>query len=850
MPRNGAGTATPPAGNPVVAGTAISTTWGNNTVNDVYSELTNSIPRDGQAAPTASLPMGGYRHTNVGDSAAYNQYLTAKQAINDTANYVTTVAGTADVITIAPTISPSAYVDGARFVFTAASTNTSTVTLNVSSLGAKAVVWPDGSVMAAGDIQSGAWAYVRYNGTAFVLENVSKSARQAVTVNTMSNLKKITGAVNGQKVSMVGYYTATDGVCSDYYWDAASTATSNDGSVVQATAVTTGRWMLVHNDSVNVLQFGAKADGTNDSTYINNAAASGVARIVISSTHYLTSAITVPSDTTIEFLSGGSIDYDGTGNVFYTAGTLGTLYGLASDVAKGATSFTVTAGNGSNFAAGDSVWMQSEADALSYVGHKKGEIVTVLSVSSDTININGVFADSYTVATTAKAGVATMKSNIRYVNPMITNRKWASATTTATSSFIRADFVRNLSITGGVLAKNNAAAFVTINCVDVKMHGVTARDLRDDEGHSVLGYGVEAGGATQSMQITGCTFEKCRHGVTTGTANIGPTPSYGVQRGITISGCTAIDCTAASFDTHEDSDGVTFTGNTVIRGSIVGIATRSYRTTITGNTVLGVNGNGIYCDSSSLDTNISGNTISNCRKTDDTVDGRGHGVFTTGAQTLVSGNLITDCDNFGVYVGNTGAAGRDVMVTNNTIISNGKNRSTYWKDAGTNPCTAGICINTNANRLEIIGNHISDGQAVKTQLYGIWVRTIIGTGEGVVVANNTCSGNNTGPWLNESGKTLINFHGNNPYTMPGHTRRVDTSTGLIAAATEASVSVAFGVTLDNSNYDIAHVVYGDNLEIRNVSAVGKTGYTAKVYNRDGVSARTGTIRTSITTRET
>lgn len=680
------------------------------------------------------------------------------------------------------------------------------------------------------------------------ITNASGSVLRSVA--NIAALKLISGSSTLTTiVDVAGYYAVGDGGGGKYRWDSTSTATDNGGTVIKATSVTTGRWKLMHDNSVNVLQFGAKADGTNDSTYINNAAASGVARIVISSTHYLTSAITVPSDTTIEFMSGGAIDYDGTGNVFTSAGSLGTLYALASDVAKGAASFTVTAGNGANFAAGNSVWIQSEADALSYAGHKKGEIVTVLSVSSDTININGVFADSYTVATTAQAGVIAMKENIRYINPMITNRKWASATTTPTSSMIRGDFVRNLSITGGVLAKNNAAAFFTINCVDVKMHNVTARDLRDNTALDIFGYGVEAGGATIGMQITGCTFEKCRHGVTTGTASSGPTPNYGVQRGITVSGCTAIDCTAASFDTHEDSDGVTFTGNTVIRGGIVGIATRSYRTTITGNTIHGVKGNGIYCDSSSLDTTITGNTISNCRKTGETVDGRGHGVYTTGAQTLVSGNLITDCDNFGVYVGNTWAAGRDVMVTNNTIISNGKNRSTDWKDAGTNPCTAGVYINSNANRIEIIGNHISDGQAVKTQLYGIWAGVIIGTGEGVVVANNTCSGNKTGPWLNESGKTLINFHGNNPYTMPGHTRRVDTSTGLIATTTEASVSVLFGVTLDNSNYDIAHVVYGDNLEIRNVSAVGKAGYTAKVYNRDGVSARTGTIRTSITTRE-
>lgn len=685
--------------------------------------------------------------------------------------------------------------------------------------------------------------------TIWTVDGISSEANFSVYATTYTALKGVAGIATGDTAQTLGYYAIGDGGGGLFRWDNTSTATDNGGTIIKATATTTGRWMLVHDNSVNVLQFGAKADGTNDSTYINNAAASGVARIVISSTHYLTSAITVPSDTTIEFLSGGAIDYDGTGNVFTSAGSLGTLYALASDVAKGATSFTVTAGNGANFAAGNSVWIQSEADALSYAGHKKGEIVTVLSVSSDTININGVFADSYTVATTAQAGVIAMKENIRYINPMITNRKWSSATTTPTSAMIRGDFVRNLSVTGGVLAKNNAAAFVTINCVDVKMHNVTARDLRDNTSLNIYGYGVEAGGATIGMQITGCTFEKCRHGVTTGTANTGPTPNYGVQRGITVSGCTAIDCTAASFDTHEDSDGVTFTGNTVIRGGIVGIATRSYRTTISGNTITGVAGNGIYCDSSSLDTTIIGNTVSNCRKTDDTVNGRGHGIYITGPQTSVSGNFVSGCDNFGIFLENTGAGGRDVLVANNTIMSNGANRSTAWKDAALNPCTAGIYIKSNGNRIEITGNHISDGNAVKTQLYGIWAGVISGTGEGVVIANNTCSGNGTGPWLNESGKTLINFHGNNPYTMPGHTRRVDTSTGPIATTTEATVSVAFGVSLDNSRYDISHAVVGTNLEIRNVYAVGISGYSVKCYNRDGVSAQTGTIRTSITTRE-
>ena len=66
MPRNGAGTATPPAGNPVVSGTTITSTWGNDTVNDIYNELTGSLAKDGQTTPTANLPMGGFRPTGLG----------------------------------------------------------------------------------------------------------------------------------------------------------------------------------------------------------------------------------------------------------------------------------------------------------------------------------------------------------------------------------------------------------------------------------------------------------------------------------------------------------------------------------------------------------------------------------------------------------------------------------------------------------------------------------------------------------------------------------------------------------------------------------------------------------------
>jgi hypothetical protein len=55
MSRNGSGTYTLPAGNPVVTGTTISSTWANNTLTDISTALTGSIAADGQTPITGAL---------------------------------------------------------------------------------------------------------------------------------------------------------------------------------------------------------------------------------------------------------------------------------------------------------------------------------------------------------------------------------------------------------------------------------------------------------------------------------------------------------------------------------------------------------------------------------------------------------------------------------------------------------------------------------------------------------------------------------------------------------------------------------------------------------------------------
>lgn len=57
MPRNGSGSYSLPAGNPVVAGTTIEASWANTTLSDIATELTNSLSRSGAGGMTGPLRL-------------------------------------------------------------------------------------------------------------------------------------------------------------------------------------------------------------------------------------------------------------------------------------------------------------------------------------------------------------------------------------------------------------------------------------------------------------------------------------------------------------------------------------------------------------------------------------------------------------------------------------------------------------------------------------------------------------------------------------------------------------------------------------------------------------------------
>jgi hypothetical protein len=82
MSRNGSGVYSLVAGNPVTSGTAISSTWANNTLTDIANALTGSLASDGQTSLTGNLNFGTNKASNMADPTL------AQDAV--TLNYLTT----------------------------------------------------------------------------------------------------------------------------------------------------------------------------------------------------------------------------------------------------------------------------------------------------------------------------------------------------------------------------------------------------------------------------------------------------------------------------------------------------------------------------------------------------------------------------------------------------------------------------------------------------------------------------------------------------------------------------------------------------------------------------------------
>jgi hypothetical protein len=175
------------AGQPVVSGTVISSTAFNALTADLATGLSTCITKDGQTTPTANIPMGSNRITGLGSAVDATDAATFAQAQSTAAKLIGGISG-ADTITGALTPAITAYAAGQMFYFVAAGTNTGAVTLNINSLGAKAVTRDGSTALVAGDIASGEIVVVVYDGTRF----------QMISPNTFNGTLPVANGGTGQ----------------------------------------------------------------------------------------------------------------------------------------------------------------------------------------------------------------------------------------------------------------------------------------------------------------------------------------------------------------------------------------------------------------------------------------------------------------------------------------------------------------------------------------------------------------------------------------------------------------------------------------------------------------------------
>jgi hypothetical protein len=135
-------------------------------------------------------------------------------AVNDptTTNNLITVAGTNALTGLA--IPPlEGYTAGAQYSFIAQNTNTGAVTLDIDSLGVKAVTKFGATALSAGDIVGGAMTLVEYDGTRFQLLNPANSVFDNITVDYIKETTTVsataaTGTVNYDVATQsILYYT-------------------------------------------------------------------------------------------------------------------------------------------------------------------------------------------------------------------------------------------------------------------------------------------------------------------------------------------------------------------------------------------------------------------------------------------------------------------------------------------------------------------------------------------------------------------------------------------------------------------------------------------------------------------
>lgn len=222
---------------------------------DLATGINACVNKNGANAATADLPMGGFKHTNVANAVARNQYATLGQVQDASGAYGGTSTGSSNAYVINLTPSISALVDGMELAFVANFTNTGAATLNVNSTGAVALRYSNDAALAANAILSGCLVNIRY----------SASSNTWRLIGLTAGTIPITGAIiNGSATLTLPSTTDTlvGRATTDTLTNKTLTAPTINNPAVTSPTISGGATLNGSSSGATVLQPAAAASGT------------------------------------------------------------------------------------------------------------------------------------------------------------------------------------------------------------------------------------------------------------------------------------------------------------------------------------------------------------------------------------------------------------------------------------------------------------------------------------------------------------------------------------------------------------------------------------------------------------
>ena len=224
MARNGSGTYSRTQSD-YAFNTVIQETQINSELNDIATEISASLEVSGKKTWTGNQNAGSTKITALAVGTVNTDSTTLGQSQNSGSQYATGSGTNTIVATMAPAI--TAYAAGQTFrIKMAAGANTGATTINLNSLGAKAITKKGTTALAAGDIPASTMFEIAYDGTRFQLLNVGTDV--GITASSTDSLTNKTFDANAtgnslSNVDVADLAAGTDGQLITWGADAAAT---------------------------------------------------------------------------------------------------------------------------------------------------------------------------------------------------------------------------------------------------------------------------------------------------------------------------------------------------------------------------------------------------------------------------------------------------------------------------------------------------------------------------------------------------------------------------------------------------------------------------------------------------